>query len=61
MKKVVLEIVVRDEVEAKSLSREMEKSYIAQQGIFTLTCGDIQDLTDSDREEVLSQIDFDVE
>jgi hypothetical protein len=56
MKKVVLEIVVRDENDARQLAKEMENSYIAQQGVFTLTCGDIQELSEEDKEEVFSQI-----
>ena len=56
MKKVVLEIVVRDEDEANALAREMENSFIAQQGVFTLTCGDIQDLNEDEKDEVLSQV-----
>jgi hypothetical protein len=56
MKKVVLEVVVRDEDEGRALAREMENSHVAGQGIFTLTCGDIQDLSEDEKEEVLSQI-----
>jgi len=56
MKKVILEIVVRDEDEARGLARQMENSMIAQEGIFTLTCGDIQDLTEDDLNEVRSQV-----
>jgi hypothetical protein len=56
MKKVTLTVVVRDEDEGNALARQMEKSPIAQEGIFTLTCGDVQDLTEEERDEVESQV-----
>jgi hypothetical protein len=55
MKKVSLSIVVHDE-EAQVISRQMEKSFIAQEGIFTLECGHVEDLTDEELEEVKSQV-----
>jgi hypothetical protein len=54
-KKVTLTIVVEDEADANILAKEMTNSYIAQQGIFTLECGGIYDLTAEDKEEVESQ------
>ena len=56
MKKVAISIVVKTEVDAKILAREMEKSYIAQQGVYTLVCGDIEDLTEDEKHLVFSEV-----
>ncbi len=46
---VVLTIsVVVDRSEANYISRQMEKSHIAQEGIYTLNCGGERELTDDE-------------
>ena len=50
MKKVTLTVIAHDK-DANVIAREMEKSYVAQLGVFTLACGDIQSLTKEDEEE----------
>lgn len=57
MKKVTLTVVVADIDDAKHLARDMEKSSLAQEGVYTLTCGDIQDLTSDEKELVESEIE----
>ena len=57
MKKVTLTVVVTDETEANGLARQMSKSHLAQEGIFTLECGGIDDLTEDELDEVFSQVD----
>ena len=54
MKKVTLTVITHDK-DANVIAREMEKSYVAQLGIFTLACGDIQNLTKEDKEEFEEQ------
>ena len=55
MKKVTITVVVRDE-EADMVSKDMERSHIAQDGVYTLACGHIEDLTPEELEEVKSQV-----
>lgn len=55
MKKVTLTIVCHDE-EALAISKQMERELIAQEGIYTLTCGHIEDLTDEELEEVKDNV-----
>ena len=54
MKKVKLTIVT-DFYDAETVASIMEKSYVAQQGIFTLECGSISNLTKDEFEDVVSQ------
>ena len=51
MKKVKLTIVT-DFYDAETVASIMEKSYVAQQGIFTLECGSISNLTKDEFEDV---------
>lgn len=55
MKKVTLTIVVEDERDANILAKDMCNSYIAGQGIYTLECGGISNLTEEEEQEVKSQ------
>ncbi len=57
MKKVTLTVVVEDTTDANILANEMCKSHIAQQGVYTLTCGYIEDLTDEEQELVDSELE----
>jgi hypothetical protein len=59
LKKVSISVVVHEE-EAQVVSRMMEKSMVAQEGIFTLECGHIEELTDDELEEVQSQVPSDL-
>jgi len=56
MKKVSLTIVVQNEEEAQSLARQMEKSYIAQQGLYVLDCGSVEKLSEEETEIVISEL-----
>lgn len=55
MKKVILTIVTRDDLDALLIASLMEKDPIAQEGLYTLECGNIEDLT-LDEEEYVSEI-----
>lgn len=60
MKKVTLTIVVRNQNLAEDVAIEMENSPLAQDGLYTLECGLIEDLKHWEEQEVLSQIPEDV-
>ncbi len=55
LKKVTLEVIVKEEF-ADSVSKEMERSHLAQEGVYTLNCGGVSDLTKEELEEVESQV-----
>ena len=61
MKKVTLTIVVRDQHEANYVANEMENSPLAQEGLYTLVCGDIEDCKHWEEQEVKQQLDGIVE
>lgn len=46
-----MQVVVSDEL-AKATSKMVEQSAIAQQGIYTLDCGSIRELTNEEKQEV---------
>lgn len=56
MKKVTLTVAVRNETDANYLARQMEKSMIAQEGLYTLSCGHIEDLTKDEKELVEGEL-----
>ncbi len=58
LKKVTLEVIVKEEF-AYAVSKEMEDSHLAQQGIYTMNCGGVSDLTNEELEEVESQVPSD--
>jgi len=60
LRKVTLTLVVDSQAEAEILAREMIKSPLAGEGLFTLTCGDIQPLTSQDEEALAGQLPDDV-
>ena len=55
MKIVTLKVVVKDEL-VEVVSKEFEKSSLSQEGVYTLDCGSISELNESEMEEVVSQI-----
>lgn len=55
MKKVTITVVCPD-FEAPVVAKIMENSHIAQEGIYTLACGHIEDLTEEETKEVKSQV-----
>lgn len=57
MKKVTLTIVVRDE-DSQMIAKMMEDSMISQLGLYTLTCGDVQNLTAEETQEVKEQLEI---
>jgi len=58
MKKVTLTIIVTDDSEAQIVASQMTSSMIAQEGFFTLECGGISDLTQSDKDSLFDQVDL---
>ena len=56
MRKVVLEIIVNDDDEAQSIARNMENSFIAQEGLYTLSCGSIEKITENELESFEDEI-----
>lgn len=60
MKKVTLSVIARTEDEAKSIAYLMGCSEVSQAGVYTIECGGIIDITEEEKEEVLSQVPDDL-
>lgn len=56
MQKVVLEIIVNDDDEAKTIAHNMENSFIAQEGLYTMSCGSIEPITEMELDSFESEI-----
>lgn len=56
MKKVTLSVIARTQEEADSIAYLMECSDISQAGVYTIECGGISDITEEEKQEVLSQV-----
>jgi len=60
MKKVTISVIARTEDEAKSIAYLMESSDISEAGVYCIECGAITDITEEERELVLSQVPDDI-
>jgi len=54
--KVTVSVIVRNGKDAEDLARRMEDSPVAQEGIYTITCGEISSLTIDEVSEIRAQL-----
>ena len=56
MQKITLEIITNDEGEAQNIANNMENSFIAQEGLYTMSCGNIEPVTEIELESFESEV-----
>lgn len=57
MKKVTINIVAFDEIEAARIAREMKATSLGESGVYTLELGHISNLSNGDKFRVIKNID----
>jgi hypothetical protein len=56
LRKVELTIIAADDDEAQIIARNMENSFIAQEGLYTLSCGNIESVNDEDLNMFIDEV-----